>query len=829
MIKKFCFLFFWAVLPAIFYAQDGDKIIKIVNYANPIEYEIGGVTVSGVEFLDKQVLANMSGLKEGDMIDIPGEKITDVAKKFWAQGLFEDVKISITKIEGNKAYIDIYLKERPRLSKLIIKGLNKSETEDLEEKLDMRRGSQITETILNDATITIKNHFREKGFFNTEVNIIQEVDTNSYNKVFLTIDVDKNERVKIDEISISGNDAFSEKKIRRVMKNTKQRDWNIFKGSKYIEDDFDEDKATLTEFYNENGYRDFKILKDSISVLNDKRILLDLVIYEGKQYFFRDIKWVGNTKYSSEILNTVLGIEKGDIYDKTLLDKRLMIDEDAVTSLYMDDGYLFFSVDPVEAKVEGDSIDLEMQIYEGKQARINKVIIKGNTKTNEHVVRREIRTKPGELFSKSDIIRTVRELAALGHFNPETITPNPIPNQNDGTVDLEYQLEERANDQLEVSGGWGGYGGFVGTIGIRFSNFSARNLFDAKAWRPVPSGDGQTLSVRAQSNGRFYRGYNLTFIEPWLGGKKPNSFNISLFHSKYERFTVWYDKDSEVQGSQTVTGGSIGYGRRLSWPDDFFTLSHEVSYQRFNNDNYSSYYSSFLSNYNGVSNIISLKTLLARRSQDQMIFPRRGSSFSLTLEVTPPYSLLSSRDYASLSNETKFKFIEYHKWLFNADWYLTLVQNLVLSTSADFGILGYYNKDIGYSPYGGFQVGGDVIQNYIQYGIDIIPLRGYDNGSLTPKEPANLYDKFTIELRYPFSLNPSATIYGLVFLEGGNAWRDGKYFNPFDIKRSSGVGIRAFLPMFGMLGVDWGFGFDAPPGQSERHGGQFHFTIGQQF
>jgi outer membrane protein insertion porin family len=511
------------------------------------------------------------------------------------------------------------------------------------------------------------------------------------------------------------------------------------------------------------------------------------------------------------------------------------VDEDAVSSLYLDNGYLFFSVDPVEINVENDSIDFEMRIYEGKQATINNIIITGNTKTNEHVIRREIRTKPGELFSKSDIIRTVRELAQLGHFDPEKIEPVPIPNPADGTVDIEYKLVERANDQLEISGGWGA-GMLVGTIGLRFSNFSARNVFSPRAWRPVPSGDGQTLSLRAQSNGKYYQSYNMTFIEPWFGGKKPNSLSLSFFHSKMDNSYYLWDAGTS---SMKINGASIGLGRRLRWPDDFFTLYNEISFQQYILDNWTGYFQFS----DGASNNVSFTTTLARKSLDQLIYPRRGSDFSLSLQLTPPYSLLSNKDYSNMSPSEKYRWIEYHKWLFKADWYTTLAGNLVLATRAHFGYLGHYNNNLGPSPFEAFDVGGDGMSGYNIYGYDIIALRGYSNGSLTPRvdrdgnvltngtgtKSGNVYERLYLELRYPITLNPSATVFVLGFIEGGNCWYSIDQFNPFLIKRSAGFGLRAFLPMFGLLGIDWGYGFDDVPGFPDANHSQFHFTIGQQF
>jgi len=828
MFRKqlFIYIIFFAAASKLF-SQDLDyDNMQVIDYANPQDYEIADISVSGVEFLQPMVLISISGLKVGNTIKVPGDDITKAIEKFWDQGLFADAKISATKIEDGKIYLDIYLKEQPRLSRLLVDGLKKGETEDLMEKLNVRTGSQVTKDLLINTERLIKDHFIEKGFFNTTVEIVQVKDTLRANSVRLYVTVDKNQRIKIDDVVFSGNEIFDDKKLRRILKNTKKVNLNIFKSSKFIANDYKEDKQKLISFYNENGYRDAQILGDSMIILGEeKRILLKVFLEEGNKYYFRNINWVGNTIYHSTLLNAVLGFGKGDVFDQSLLTERLEMDEDAVSSLYLDHGYLFFQVDPVEVKVEDDSIDFEMRVYEGKQATINNVIISGNTKTNEHVVRREIRTKPGQLFSKSDIIRTVRELAQLGHFDPEKIEPIPIPNPTDGTVDIEYKLVERANDQLEISGGWGA-GMLVGTIGLRFSNFSAREIFNPKAWRPIPSGDGQTLSLRAQSNGKYYQSYNMTFIEPWFGGKKPNSLALSFFHTiTNNSLYLWDAGTSEMK----ITGASIGIGRRLRWPDDFFTLYNEISFQQYNLHNWTGYFQFS----DGASNNLSFTTTLGRKSIDQLIYPRRGSDFSLSLQLTPPYSMFNDKNYLDISENERYQWIEYHKWLFKVDWYTSLAGNLVLATRAHFGYLGHYNDDLGPSPFEAFDVGGDGMSGYNIYGYDVIGLRGYENGSLTPRKDGlksgNVYTRLFLELRYPITLNPSATVYVLGFLEGGNAWYSIDQFNPFLVRRAAGFGLRAFLPMFGLLGIDWGYGFDDIPGLPDANHSQFHFTIGQQF
>jgi len=813
----------------VIYAQVANpQETPVMDYSFPKEYEIGGITVSGVQFLDKNILVQLSGLQVGETILVPGEMITAAIEKLWSQGLFSDVKITKTSIEGNNIFLDIYLGERPRLSRFSFSGVNRNETQDLQEKIQIFTGSQVTENLLNNATKIVKDHFIEKSFYNVEVDITQRVDPKLPNTVVLNVNVDKSKKVRIRDIEFLGNEVFRDSRLQRVMKNTKERNINFFKASKFIEDDYAEDKVSLHDFYNENGYRDFKILGDSLFPVKEDRLKLVITLEEGQKYYHRNITWVGNTKFPSELLDMVLGIKKGDPYDQKTLEERLYLDQNAVNSIYMDDGYLFSNITPVEVLVEGDSIDLEMRVYEGEQATIDKVIITGNTKTNEHVVRREIRTLPGELFSKTDIIRSVQEVAQLGHFDPEKISPNPIPNPANNTVDLEYSLEERANDQFEISGGWGA-GMLIGTVGLRFNNFSARNIFKLKQWRPIPSGDGQTLSLRAQSNGRYYQAYNVTFVEPWFGGKKPNSFSVSGFRSIQSN---GQKKGEAGRKSLTITGASIGSGRRLSWPDDYFTLYNQISYQLYDLNNWGSY---FLFS-EGASNNFSFTTSLTRHSAGtNPIFPVRGSTFSLSLQITPPYSLLNDKDYSDpeMLDSEKYKWIEYHKWSFKADYYYELAKNLVLNTKAGFGYLGHFNDDIGPSPFEGFDLGGDGMTGYSLYGRETIALRGYENFSLTPivggKKAGNLYTKITMELRYPISMNPQATIFALVFFEAGNAWYRFEDFNPFGIRRSAGIGLRANLPMFGLLGIDWGYGFDDIPGNPEANGSHFHFVIGQQF
>lgn len=810
------------------------KDFNIADYSNPRKYEIADIQVEGIKYLDSEILIGLSGIAIGDTIDIPGMEITNAIEKLWEQGLFSDVKITASKIENNKIYLVIYLQEQARLSSLEIKGLRKTQVEDLEEKLNLRPGNQLTDNIIENSIDIIKDHFYEKGFYHTDVKAIKEDDTLQNNAINLTFEVSKNARIKIKEIEFEGNEVFSDAKLKRLMKNTKKFNINIFKASKYVEDNLKEDFQTLVDKYNQEGYRDARVLRDSSWFVEDNRLNVKIWLVEGIKYYFREINWVGNTKYPSEYLSQMLNIKVGDHYDKKLLDDRLFADEDAVSSLYMDNGYLFFNVTPLEVKVEGDSIDMEMRISEGEPATINRVLVFGNDRVHDHVVHREIWSRPGELFSRSDIIRTQRELAQLGYFDPEQLGVDFEPNVEDGTVDLKYTLVEKANDQLEIAGGWGA-GMLVGTIGIRFSNFAINRTFKKGAWRPVPTGDGQTLSVRAQSNGSYYKTFNASFVEPWLGGKKPNSFTFSIYHTLYNQTGTSFFSTSESKF--TITGMSLGLGRRLQFPDDYFTLYNSLTFQRYGLENWTSQFSFT----DGTANNFSFTSVLGRNSTDSPIYPRRGSDFSFTAKLTPPYSLFSGKDYSSsMPDAERYKWIEYHKWVFKSSYYQRLVENLVLMAKVEFGYLGYYNKDYGYSPFEGFVVGGDGLAGYDLYGSDYVALRGYENQSLTPQlrgttgnifDAGRVYDKVTMEVRYPLSLNPQASIYALVFLEGGAAWEGFDSFNPFIMKRSAGVGIRVFLPMLGMLGVDWGYGFDKPwdPLATEISGGQFHFIIGQQF
>ncbi|MDM8002012.1 MAG: POTRA domain-containing protein, partial [Bacteroidota bacterium] len=628
---------------------------KYVSYVYPEEYTIAGITVSGVKFLEPNALIGISGLRIGQKIEIPGEVVTAAVKKLWDQGLFSDVKITVTGKEGENIWLDIFLQERPRLSSIKFEGVRKSEETDLLEKLSLPNGSQVTAHLLNRAERTIKDHYIEKGFLNISVDIIQKDDPDMPNNVVLNFVIKKNEKVKIEQIIFEGNDFFADKRLRRVMKDTKQKDLNIFKGSKFIEEKYEEDRAKLVEFYNENGFRDFRILGDSTYALEDGKMALVVKLNEGNQYYLRNVDWVGNSIYTKDQLTRVFNFPSGEVYNQTMIDKRLNVDDDAVSSLYLNYGYLFSRLTPVEKNVEGDSIDLEVRIFEGEPATLNNVIITGNTRTNEHVARRELFTLPGDLFSKDNLIRSARQVAVLGHFDPEKINPQPLLNQVDGTVDLLYALEEKANDQFEISGGWGA-GMLVGTVGVRFNNFAIRNFFKWNEWRPYPSGDGQSLQIRAQSNGRVYQSYNVSFIEPWLGGKKPNTLSISAFRSL---MTNGSKRGEDDRQAMIIDGASVGFGKRLEWPDNYFSVYYEASYQRYVLDRYNQFQFLFT---NGTANLASLSARITRFSAGpNTIFPRTGSTFSLSLQATPPYSAISGKDMSSVTDEEKYRWIEFYK------------------------------------------------------------------------------------------------------------------------------------------------------------------------
>ena len=818
------------LLGGVGFAQEKQEIYNYMQYN---DYIVGGITVTGVRFLDPNALIGISGLRIGQQVMIPGDELKLATQKLWQQGLFSDIRIAITRRSYDTIFLDIELQERPRISSVQYNGLKKSETQDLVEKINLPVGSQVTPYLLNTARKIITDHFVEKGFLNTEVNYVQKDDPDQPNNIILTVDVDKKEKVKISEIIFIGNEYFKASTLRKKMKGTKVKNMNFFRASKYIDNKFEEDKQKLITFYNDNGFKDFTITSDSLYTTVKNRVGLTVRVDEGDQYYLRNIEWVGNSVYRKEDLERVFNIKKGVVYNQSLINDRLNGTggaPDAVSSLYQDHGYLFSRLTPVEAKVENDSVDLEIRIYEGDQAYLKEIFIAGNDRTNEHVVRRELFTLPGDLFSKEKIIRSIRQIGVIGHFDPEKINPTPLPDMANGTVDLLYKLEERANDQFEVSGGWGA-GMFVGTIGVRFNNFAMKNFFDLKEWRPYPSGDGQSVSLRMQTNGRMYQSYTISFMDPWLGGKRPNSLSTSVYRSIMSNGER---RSASNYTSMTIDGATVGLGKRLEWPDNFFSIYGELGYQHYDMNNYGYDYFMFSK---GTSNMLSFTTRLTRFSTSpNLIYPRSGSSFSLSLQITPPWSLLTGKDFSNVTEQERYKWIEFHKWVFKSDYYfpLTADDKLVLNAQAAFGYLGFFNSDIGPSPFEYFYVGGDGMSGYSFYGRDIVSLRGYTNGSLTPLDPirqtpaGNVYSKITFELRYPISLNPQATVYVHTFLESGRAWSKLKDYNPFDMPRAAGVGVRAHLPMFGLLGIDWGYGFDNDLRGNGRKG-EFQFTMGQQF
>ena len=846
----------------------GDDLSDI-DYGNPRTYEIAGITVDGAKFVDPNVLCMIAGLRVGNEISVPGDDFANAIRKIWEQGMFEDVAINAANIIGDKIFLEVIVKERPRVSKFSFNGVKKSEADDIRNKINLSRGDIATNHLETKTRRIIEDYFADKGFLNAEVTIQQVPDTTRDNYVDLVIDVNKGHKVKIGEINIHGNENVSDIQILSAMKETKQRGVfnpldplgpavvntlasvfalkplkavntveeyfyenyrpRIFKSSKFLESNYRDDKQNIIEKYNAKGYRDAIIVSDSVYPIDDRNIGIDIVIDEGDKYYYRNIDWTGNTKYSDETLNSILGIKKGDVYNRELLNANLTYSETTldVSSLYMDDGYLFFRVDPVEVQVENDSIDLEIRLTEGKQARIGNVSLKGNTKTNDFVVMREMYTRPGQLFSRSDVTRTIREMATLNFFSQESINPQIKPNYSDNTVDIEYEVEEASADQVSFSAGWG-YNRLILQAGVSFNNFSTRSLFNRDAWKPIPGGDGQKLSLQISTWGSQSIYYAASFTEPWLGGRKPNSLSASVYQSYYSN---GYNRKDEQFGFFRVTGLTLGLGQRLKWPDDYFTLYQGLSYMRYRLKNYNAF--SFGTG-TGYYNMISYNIVVGRSSVSQPLYPRSGSEVQLSLEITPPVSLFSNQDYSTLSDDEKYRWIEMHKWKFKAAWYTELMEKLVLMSRVRFGYMGYYNEDIGPTPFHRFYLGGDGLSSsgLIFDSREIIGMRGYKNESVTPGYSnnrmvgGNIFSKYTLELRYPLSLNPSATIYAMGFLEAGNCWLGFENFNPFDVYRSAGVGVRIYLPMFGLLGLDWGYGFDPIPGQSDASGSQFHFSIG---
>lgn len=845
-----------------------------ILYTNaPHRYTIGGINLSGVDDIEPAVVIGISALSVGDVVTVPGDEITNAVKRYCRHGLFEDVSITADSIVGDKIYLGIALKLRPRVSQLNINGVKKSDREDLEMKIGIIRGNQITPDIISRATRIIKNYYDAKGYKNAEVNIVQRPDVTGDNRVIVDVNISKNDKVKVHRIYIEGAEQIPPKKVRYAMKKTREKTridnlWHaLFRSKKFTDERYAEDKENILNLYYENGFRDARIVKDSVVMYDENSVDIYLEIEEGNRYYIRSIKWVGNSVYSTAWLDYVLRMKPGDIYNQNELANRLFDDEDAVKNLYFNEGYVFLKLVPVEARVENDSVDLEIRMVEGSQATINRVTISGNDRLYEEVVRRELYTLPGSLFSMQALERSFRDIANMGHFDPETIDPGIVPNEQSGTVDINWKLEPKSSDQIELSAGWG-QTGIIGKLSLKFTNFSMRNLFRRDGVRRgiIPQGDGQTLTISAQSNGRYYQSYSVSFFDPWFGRKRPNSFSVSAFMSiqtdvadsyynsayynnytnylygygnyngyGYNNVSSYYDPDKYIK----MFGVSIGWGRRLRWPDDYFNFSAELNYQLYSLKDWQYFLIT-----DGNCNNVNLTLSLGRSTIDHPYFPREGSEFSLVTSFTPPYSLWDGKDYANLATNgnspsykselrEKHKWIEYYKVKFRSKTFTSLTEgkyNLVLMTRADFGILGSYDTNKK-SPFETFYVGGDGMSGYsYNYATDMVALRGYENGSLTPYgREGYAYTRLGLELRFPFMLQNSTSIYGLAFVEGGNAWNDASKFNLFDLKRSAGVGVRVFLQMIGLIGLDWAYGFDNVFGSSQYGGSHFHFILGQEF
>ncbi|KAB5490044.1 MULTISPECIES: BamA/OMP85 family outer membrane protein [Flagellimonas] len=869
------------LLPLLFFS--GQALAQETSFEDGKQYILGDLTVTGLQSYNEQTVKTYTGLRVGQPITVPGDEISAVIKKLWGLDLFSNVEMYYTKIEGEKIFLELYIQERPTLNNVTVYGVKKRKVEDIINDTDLKKGKKITESLIANTKNYLQNKYKKQGYLNAKVNIATAADTSGVNVQNMVINLNKGDKVKIRKIVFEGNDQLSDKRLRKSLKKTKKKKfYRFWKKSKYIEEDYREDLSNLMDTYAERGYRDARILMDTFTKVDENNIDLKIKLEEGNKYYFGDIDFVGNTVYTDRQLAQILGIKKGDTYNGVLLKERIADDSkpDAIdlTNQYQNNGYLFSSINPVEVSAVNDTIDFEIRIIEGKETFLDHVTVVGNDKTNDHVIFRELRTRPGQKYSKDNIVRSIRELGQLGFFDAEQIKPDIInPDPNAGTVDVQYSLVEAGSSQIELQGGFGG-GGFIGTLGLSFSNFSLKNIFNGEAYKPVPMGDGQTFALRLQAS-RTFRVYSLNFSEPWLGGKKPVRFNLSL--SRTQQFATGYDSRGRIDVDKSrgfaITGVSAGLAKRVQWPDDFFTISHAVSYQRYDFNDYNSGLFNFG---NGSSNSINYTIGISRSSQGpNRIFPMSGSNFELTAKFTPPYSLFGTKDFEQIKEdidattvrlseignpnnatpeeqleytqlrgdlerleEERFKLLEFYKIKFKGDWYTRLVDKLVLRTNAEFGFLGAYNHDIGDVPFERFYVGGDGLGNFTLDGRDIVQLRGYENQSLTPyinnaitgnleQEGGTIYNKFSLELRYPFTLKPSASIYGLTFLEAGNSFNNFNDYNPFELKRSAGVGLRIFMPAFGLLGIDFGYGFDsdARPGSVGPSGWQTHFIIGQQF
>lgn len=848
-----------------------------IDYTNPRVFEIADIKFTGLKVLDERALVSFTGIKVGDRIPIPGTEISEAIKKLWRQGIIADVQFWLTKIEGDRAYLEVRLTERPRILSFTLEGVNSTQKSEIEDQVGIV-GKVASAPLIKNTELLINKYFVEKGYLNVSVKTEQEVDTLVQDGIRLNFLVDKRSKVKINKITFEGNDSFSRARLKKTLKNTheKPRFWlisalfdqvfktsprtisnyvdssysvsksefkefisdnvklNFLQSSKFIRSDFNDDKETLVGFYNSKGFRDAVVLGDSVSHLNKDFIDVNIKVEEGNKYYIRDIDWVGNFKYTDAELTEKLGIEKGDIYDQQKIQQRTQFDGeggDDINSLYMDDGYLFFRLDVVEVRAENDSIDLEMRMYEGDQATIKRIILKGNDRTSDHVILREIRTLPGQKFSRKELIRTTRELAQLGYFDPEQINPRPIPNLSDGTVDIEFELVEKSSDQIQLSGGFGGPFGFVGTVGLSLNNFSVKNIGNWDKWRPYPAGDGQKLSLQIQSNGRRFQSYNLIFSEPWLGGRKPNNFTVSLNRTANRSIDIF---TNDLNGFLKATGFTIGLGRRLRWPDDYFQISNSISYQYYQVFNFGQ----TLGFSTGEANSLTFNTTISRSNIDSPQFPRYGSQVSLNINLTPPVSLIDGEkfDGRDLGTAERYRWIEYHKWIFDASFFIPLPKKFVINARAHLGFIGSYSNRTDTGPFERFFLGGNGLNgaNNFIIGQDIIALRGYDDNSIVPIDPSTgfrgglIFNKFVTELRFPVSLQPTSTIYVQAFAEAGNAWNNYADYSPRDLFRSAGVGARIFLPAFGLLGIDWAYGFDSNATLGIESGSQVHFTIGQQ-
>lgn len=870
LTKRFRLFLLLFSVAGILAAQTGKITAPTILYSGVQKrYEIGGINVSGVDNYDSNIIIGLSGLSVGDIITVPGDDVTNAVKRYWKHGLFSDVSIVADSIVDGKIYLGINLKQRPRASQINVNGVKKGEREDIEAKIGLIKGNQVTPNMIDRARQVIRRYFDDKGYKNAEITIVQRPDVNQSNQVIVDINIDKKDKIKVNKITIEGADAIPVKNIKKLMKKTREKGKfaNFLRSKKFTDERYNEDKERILERYSELGYRDAAIVADSVVKHDESSVDIYLKIEEGNKYYLRDINWVGNTVYSTAQLDYLLRMKGGDVYNQKLLNERLFEDEDAIRKVYYNQGYVWFNPNPIESRVVGDSIDLEIRVIEGPQATINKVTIAGNDRLYEEVVRRELRTLPGNLFSMTDLERSFREIGQMGHFDPEKINPNVVDDPSNATVDINWELVSKSNDQVELSAGWG-QTGVIGKVSLKFTNFSMRNLFnkDAKRRGIIPQGDGQTVTLSAQSNGSYYQAYSLSFYDPWFGRKRPNSLSVSAFMSiqtdvadsyynssyynnyynylygygnynnyGYNNISSYYDPDKYIK----MYGFSVGWGRRLTWPDDYFHFSAELSYQLYSLKDWQYFLIT-----NGNCNNINLTLSLTRSSVDNPIYPRSGSEFSLTGSFTPPYSLFDGKDYAKLASDSKsstyqdelsekYKWIEYYKFKFKSKTFTSLTSgkyNLVLMTRADFGLLGSYNSNKK-SPFETFYVGGDGMSGYsYNYATDMVALRGYDNGSLTPYGyEGYAYTRLGLELRYPLMLQTSTNIFALAFVEGGNSWTEMSKFSPFDLKRSAGVGIRLYLQMVGLIGLDWAYGFDKVFGTTSYGGSQFHFILGQEF